>query len=434
VSRSFFASFKSVWLGRNLRPSGIFFANFVLLFAIYLLRWWRIDPYFNVYDSPSYFNFTLWENHRGILVTLPYLLIQDYKLIALFQNLVGALAWAFVGSVLSSRFKSATVGISFQLSILTLACTSPIYEHNNVLMAESLSISSAVVFFALFLHWEYRRTEKALIYAIIGLIWMALTKQSYALVAPVFFSLLFCTYARCYGLKNKRVLLLSPVGIIWPLLMAFSTHNVSNYNFIALIYYRFSKDKVWLDWWKELQFPSEVLTFPEFSNVLSDPRVVDWLRDNSNLELVKFYLEFPLILLVGVFFLPLFSSYFNWGDTGLGVIFGGTRLTEQLNLENQNYLFGFWPRDYFYTTQNLLFSAFVLSVTLALYFVMRVRGIRVGTYLSLTLAFMIYALMQVTFLLGPLDLPRIFIGIAAVLRILAIYYFWVAISKLLTSK
>ena len=434
MNRNFLASFKSIWLGRNLKPAEIFFVNFVVLFVIYLLRWWRIDPYFNIYDSPGYFNFTLWENNRGIFITLPYSLIQDYKLIALFQNLVGALAWAFVGSILSSRFKSAAVGISLQLSILSLACTSPIYEHNNVMMAESLSISSAVVFFALFLHWEYRRTEKALIYAIMALLWMALTKQSYALVAPAFFLLLFCTYVRCYGFKNKRVLSLSAIVVFWQLLMVFSTHNVSDYNFIALIYYRFSKEKFWFDWWKEEQFPVEVLAFPEFSNVLSDPRVVDWLRDNSNLELVRFYFDFPLILLVGVFFIPLFSSYFNWGDTGLGAVFGGTRLTEQFNLENQTYLFGFWPRDYSYSTQNLRFSAFVLSLILALYFVMRVRGIRVGTYLSLTLLFMIYALMQVNFLLGPNDFFRIFIGIAAVLRMLAIYYLWVTISKLFTSK
>jgi hypothetical protein len=434
MKRNFLASFNSVWPGRNRKPSEIFFVNFVVLLAIYLLRWWQIDPYFNIYDSPSYFNFTLWENHRGIFITLPYSLIQDYKLIALFQNLVGALAWAFVASVLSSRFKSAAIGISLQLSILSLACSSPIYEHNNVMMAESLSISSAVVFFALFLHWEHRRTEKALVYAIMALIWMALTKQSYALVAPAFFFLLSCTYVKCYGFKNKRVLLLSPIGIVWPLLMAFSTHNVSDYNFIALIYYRFSKDKVWLDWWKVEQFPVEVLTFPEFSRVLSDQRVVDWLHDNSNLELVRFYIDFPLILLLGVFFLPFFSSYFNWGDTGLGAVFGGTRLTEQLALENQNYLFGFWPSDYFYSTQNLRFSMFVLFVILAVYFVLRVRRIRLGTYLSLSLAFMIYALMQVTFLLGPLDFPRIFVGIAAVLRMLAIYYFWVAISKLFTSR
>lgn len=434
MHRNLLASSNHSWLGINLKPSKVFFMSFALLFSIYLLRWWKIDPYFNIYDSPSYFNFSLWENHRGVLITLPYSLIQNYKLVALFQNFVSALAWTLVASVLSSRFKSATLGISFQLCILYLACTSPVYEHNNVMMAESLSISSAIVFFALFMNWEYRRSEKALIFSIIALIWMALTKQSYALVAPFFFLLLISTYIRCYGFKNKKVLLLSPLGIIWPLLMAFSTHNVSDYNFIALIYYRFSKSTVWLDWWKQKEFPVEVLNFPEFSNVLSDKRVVDWLSDHSNFELIKFYLDFPLVLIVSVFLLPVFSSSFNWGDTGLGAVFGGTRLTEQLSLEPNSYLFGFWPRDYFYSTSNLRFSAFVLLVILTLYFIMRFQGIRIGTYRSLTLAFMIYTLMQVTFLLGPFDFPRIFIGVAVVLRVIIVYYFWVAVSKLFASK
>lgn len=432
--RNLLDSSKHSWLGEYFKPSRIFFVNFALLFSIYLIRWWEIDPYFNIYDSPSYFNFSLWENHRGIFITLPYSLIQDYKLVALFQNLVAAIAWALVASVLGSRFKSATIGISYQLSILYLACTSPVYEHNNVMMAESLSISSAIVFFALFLYWENRRTEKALIFSIMALIWMALTKQSYALVAPVFFLLLLTTYLRHYGFKNKRFLLLSPLGIIWPLLMAFSTHNVSDYNFIALIYYRFSKDRAWLDWWKDKEFPSEVLNFNEFSNVLSDERVIDWLSNHSNFELVKFYLDFPLILMVSVFLLPLFSSNFNWGDTGLGAVFGGTRLTDQLNLEANTYLFGFWPRDYFYSTSNLRFSAFVLFVILILYFILRVKGLKIGTYLSLTLVFMVYTLMQVTFLLGPFDFPRIFIGVAAVLRMFVVYYFWVAISKIFIFK
>lgn len=434
MSRDLLVSSKHSCLGEYLKPSRIFFVNFALLFSIYLTRWWDIDPYFNIYDSPSYFNFSLWENHRGILITLPYSLIQDYKLVALFQNFVAALAWALVASVLGSRFKSADIGISYQLSILYLACTSPVYEHNNVMMSESLSISSAIVFFALFLYWENRRTEKALIFSIMALVWMALTKQSYALVAPVFFLLLLATYIRHYGFKSKRFLLLSPLGIIWPLLMAFSTHNVSDYNFIALIYYRFSKDNAWLDWWKEKEFPSEVLNFQEFSNVLSDKRVIDWLSDHSNFELVKFYLDFPLILMVSVFLLPLFSSNFNWGDTGLGAVFGGTRLTDQLNLEANTYLFGFWPRDYFYSTSNLRFSAFVLFVILILYFTLRVKGLKIGTYLSLTLVFMVYTLMQVTFLLGPFDFPRIFIGVAAVLRVFVVYYFWVAISKIFTFK
>ncbi len=434
MHRNWLGSSKHSWLREYRKPPKVFFVSFGLLFSIHLLRWWNIDPYFNIYDSPSYFNFSLWENHRGILITLPYSLIQDYKLVALFQNLVSALAWALVASVLGSRFQSTTLGISFQLSILYLACTSPVYEHNNVMMAESLSISSAVVFFALFINWEYRRTEKALIFSILALIWMALTKQSYALVAPFFFFLLISTYVRYYGFKNKRVLLLSPIGIIWPLLMAFSTHNVSDYNFVALIYYRFSKNGVWLDWWKAKEFPVEVLSFQEFSNVLSDKRVVEWLSGHSNFELIKYYLDFPAILIVSVFLLPVFSSNFNWGDTGLGAVFGGTRLTEQLNLEPHNFLFGFWPREYFYSTSNLRFSAFVLFVVLTLYFLMRVQRIRIGVYLSLTLVFMIYILMQVTFLLGPFDFPRIFIGVAAVLRVIIVYYFWVAISKLLASK
>ena len=75
--------------------------------------------------------------------------------------------------------------------------------------------------------------------------------------------------------------------------MIFSTHAVSDYNLVALIYYRFVHVPSWLEWWKNAGFPVELLATKDFGALLDSPAVKSWLATISNLELIKFYLQFP---------------------------------------------------------------------------------------------------------------------------------------------
>ena len=406
-----------------------FLPNLLLLISYYLYHWTHITPFFNIYDSPSYFHFSLWNNFRGVFITLPYSLIGDYHSIALFQNLVGAFSWALAATVLGSRFNSLATRVFFQFSISVVAMSTPIYEHNNVMMSESLGISALVVFFTFYIRFIKSKQASDLKLVFLALIWLSGTKQSYSLISPVIYVITLFFYKRSSIKLSRPFLLCSGLVIIWAFLMNFSTHTVSDYNLVALIYYRFSYVSDWQSWWANTGFPSKLLMEKDFQVVLQSSLTKNWLNNTSNVELINFYGNFPLLAIFGVFLLPLFSNSFDWGNTGLGAMFGGTRLTFQNKLDAHQNLFGIWPKDYFYSTSNLKTLLAIFFLGFALVFILYLRNIKFTFWKYAPIVMIFIGLLEVNFLLAPFDFSRIFIAQGAVIRIFIIYFFFIAIEK-----
>jgi hypothetical protein len=315
-----------------------------------------------------------------------------------------------------------------------LAISTPIYENNNVMMSESLSISSLVLFIAIYLQLIRRRMAFDLKLLLLSLIWISGTKQSYSMLAPIILLFIFIQFKDLVWRVNKYFLAFIVAFVCWNFFMIFSTHGVSDYNLVALVYYRFSYVPAWLEWWKSGGFPVEILGIKDFGSALGNPLTKSWLASTSNFELIKFYMSFPALAVFGVFILPAFSSAFNWENTGSGAIFAGTRLTDQLKLDDHELLNGFWPTDYFYSVSNLWLSFAFCALLIFPIFTLALRGINFRFSPYIPLGLLLYCLLEINFLLGPFDFPRIFVALSAISRVLFIYIFCMAVSKHLKHK
>jgi hypothetical protein len=219
---------------------------------------------------------------------MPYALINDYHLIALFQNLIGAISWAIAITILSSHFTSKKFRIIFSILVTSLATTTPIYEHNNVMMSESLSISSLVLFVAFYIQLIHDHRNLDFKRVLISLIWIAGTKQSYALLAPIILIFIVIQFKDLARKTNKYFLFLVAACVCWSFFMTFSTHTVSNFNLVALIYYRFSYVPAWLEWWRTAGFPVDLLAMKDFGLLLDNSSIKNWLPEKNLLTATSF--------------------------------------------------------------------------------------------------------------------------------------------------
>jgi len=411
-----------------------------LLFAN-LLRWSNVTPYFNVYDSPGYFKFSLWKSYRGAFVSIPYSVIQDWKLVTLFQNLVSAVVWSVSIFRLSRCIRNWTLAITFGLFLIVLAQSSPVYEHNNVLMSESLAISSLVFLVTSLIIFEIKQSKNSFYVLVFAMIWFANTKQSYALLAPIlalYFTIKLVRSNEEIDKRRKLALIACWVSVAYAFFLAFSTKNVSDYNFVALIYYRFSVNSDWLDWWVQNNFPIDFLQEKDFGKAYSTGILNGWLSATSNFKLILFYLSHPLLTLFGAFLLPLFSANFTWGETASGAIGIGTRYSRDLFLEPTPHLYFFWWDNF-----NLAFRGFVISIVIIWLFSIahslhfrkiffRFNKDTQSNFPKFLLKIILFhlILIQVIFLLGPADLLRLFIAPAISLRVILIFVLFLLIDEM----
>jgi hypothetical protein len=287
-----------------------------------------LDPGFNPYDSPSYFNFTLNNPVRLPIVTAIYSNLKFFDFIIIFQILVSICAWIYCAKVLRSFFNDDKLKLSLSILLFSLALSSPILEQQTILMSESLSVSLIILFVAALAN--YLKNKKYINVAILYLflILFAGIKISNSYLAFII-TILFLLFSIIIDSKanwlSSALCSLVPLIFISFFIYIGSQANVTlklvNTTNIIERSYDDLDLKRWYLWndFPAISYTQYVLPQdePPIEKVMNSPQVKKWLQIQGSDLVIKYLIEHPLFTI----FAPVKPSLFIDGYTDFESIF-----------------------------------------------------------------------------------------------------------------
>ena len=287
-----------------------------------------LDPGFNPYDSPTYFNFILINPVRLPIVTAIYSSIKIFDFIIIFQCLVSIFAWVYCAKVLRSFLTNNKLKLSLSILLFSLALSSPILEQHTILMSESLSVSLLVLIVASLANYLRNRKQMNVAFLYLFLILFAGVKISNSylvfitIILFIFFSIL---------MENKTKWLSIILGSFIPLIFTTLFIYLGSQANITLklvnttnIIERSYDDLDLKSWYLQNDFPGISYTQyvlpqdePPIEKVINSPQVKKWLQIQESDLVIKYLIEHPLFTI----FAPLKPSLFIDGYTDFESIF-----------------------------------------------------------------------------------------------------------------
>ena len=287
-----------------------------------------LDPGFDPYDSPTYFNFTLNNPVRLPIITAIYSTLKFYDFIIIFQCLLSICSWVYCAKVMGSFLTSNKLKLSLSLLLFSLALSSPILEQHTILMSESISVSLLVFIATSLANYLKNRNQINLAILYFFLILFAGVKISNSdLVFIIIILFIFLNIL----IENKSRWLTIILGSIVPLIFTaffiylgsqakITLNLVSTTNIIERSY----NDLDLKDWYLQNDFPGISYTQyvlpqdePPIKKVINSPQVKKWLQIKESDLVIKYLFNHPLFTI----FAPLKPSLFIEGYTDFESIF-----------------------------------------------------------------------------------------------------------------
>ena len=287
-----------------------------------------LDPGFDPYDSPTYFNFTLNNPVRLPIVTAIYSSIKFFDLIIIFQCLVSIFAWVYCAKVMESFLTNNKLKLSLSILLFSLALSSPILEQHTILMSESLSVSFLVLIVASLAN--FLRNRKLINVAILYLFLILFAGVKISNSYLVFITIILFIFFN-FLVENKTKWLSIALGSLVPLIFTTFFIYLGSQANITLklvnttnIIERSYDDLDLRRWYLQNDFPGISYTQyvlpqdePPIEKVINSPQVKKWLQTQESDLVIKYLIDHPLFTI----FAPLKPSIFIDGYTDFESIF-----------------------------------------------------------------------------------------------------------------
>ena len=287
-----------------------------------------LDPGFNPYDSPTYFNFTLINPVRLPIVTAIYSSIKIFDFIIIFQCLVSIFAWVYCAKVMESFLTNNKLKLSLSILLFSLALSSPILEQHTILMSESLSVSFLVLIVASLAN--FLRNRKLINVAILYLFLILFAGVKISNSYLVFITIILFIFFN-FLVENKTKWLSIALGSLVPLFFTTLFIYLGSQANITLklvnttnIIERSYDDLDLRRWYLQNDFPGISYTQyvlpqdePPIEKVINSPQVKKWLQTQESDLVIKYLIDHPLFTI----FAPLKPSIFIDGYTDFESIF-----------------------------------------------------------------------------------------------------------------
>ncbi len=287
-----------------------------------------LDPGFNPYDSPTYFNFTLINPVRLPIVTAIYSSIKIFDFIIIFQCLVSIFAWVYCAKVMESFLTNNKLKLSLSILLFSLALSSPILEQHTILMSESLSVSFLVLIVASLAN--FLRNRKLINVAILYLFLILFAGVKISNSYLVFITIILFIFFN-FLVENKTKWLSIALGSLVPLIFTTFFIYLGSQANITLklvnttnIIERSYDDLDLRRWYLQNDFPGISYTQyvlpqdePPIEKVINSPQVKKWLQTQESDLVIKYLIDHPLFTI----FAPLKPSIFIDGYTDFESIF-----------------------------------------------------------------------------------------------------------------
>lgn len=279
--------------------------NFILpilisFVIIRLLTVYTSSVGFDPYDSPSYFQPT-WSNPMRMPI-ISYLLswISYYGGIVLTQSLVAILSWCYLAWAISKLGKSIFAKNLSVLLVSSLGLTSPVVEHDLLILSESLTISIFNFVIGSLIIFKINNKTSILITTCFFLIFYSGLKQSnsyFSLIVVIF--LIIIILKSTIGNQKKKlisllILILTTIANIFLLNVGRQNNIISNQVLITNVIERTYDSYPSQKWWLDLGFPAiayqnytSPYTLPPVNMTRNTPQVKAWEDGENNLLLEK---------------------------------------------------------------------------------------------------------------------------------------------------
>jgi hypothetical protein len=147
------------------------------------------QPVVDEYDTPSYFEFSLYPSFRMQIVTGIYTILKNYYLIIGFQVLISVLSYVYLAKKLLDLFDNKIISKIAVVLIYVLANSSVIIEQNFILRSESLNNSALVFLFGTIFGYVRNSSFNSFTKVCMAVIFLAGTRAVSSISVFVFFIL-----------------------------------------------------------------------------------------------------------------------------------------------------------------------------------------------------------------------------------------------------
>jgi hypothetical protein len=409
-----------------------------------------VEPFFDDFDSPAYFDFQLYPSFRTHGITAIYATIQNEFLIALFQAVIGSMVWIYLWIVIVEKLNSNFLRALFTILYFIFASSSIIVEHDSVMLSESLSISSTILLFATtikIIDLSQKVSSRTFYPWGLALVWFFSTKSPNAIIMPIIIIPVIYTFIKNYRLINTKILFYLILGLSFFSFASALSSDVSQ----TLTTSGTIHNRIWLenDWRRELllsgypqsahetwqQYGKSNLGTPPDQAVVNLLEFKNWWESEGNNFLINFTITNPDYAIVGPVALPLLNSAFSNKQTLLSGWSQGTDMTFEIpgfkNSVLQRTIF--WPDEpeKAYLTLSLCFIVIGLSL-LAL---VKYKNKSFFYFIVLTLFYIfLWSYFNWWFGSKPVDMARHNLAAAIMFRLLAIFSIFYIIDLVIRQK
>lgn len=425
---------------------------FIILSTVYILLNFRNIfygyPIFDTYDSPAYFDFTLYPSLRMQLVTIIYSTLVDETLIVIFQVLISVFSFIYLAHKLFNIFANKINGIFAVIMTYFLGFSSVVTEQNYKLLSESLNNSALTLLFGALVGYIKNVTFKNYVKVILAILFLAGTKAVSSISILVFF-VLFLLLINLPKNNQRKFWVVTYIALsinIFFVLTATSTDFSKVYTTSSIINERIWKNSEWKNDAINNGFPLESrqiwLNFkesnkglpPDMAVISSAEFKIWWVKEGEN-YLYDFMSRNLDYTFVGPICLPCLEDKYTFRETILSGWSQGTddfRNVPQLKKLQTSRTF-FWPERPEYAYIVILIFLFTLVIYNFL-LLSRPTGIDMSHSKVITL-FLFYILIYsyISWWLGSKenDMARHQLNSALGIRILSIYLIFLIIDTII---
>lgn len=359
--------------------------NFLTLTSLIflVLNIWNFlqsQPVVDEYDTPSYFEFSLYPSFRMQIVTGIYTILKNYYLIIGFQVLISVLSYVYLAKKLLDLFDNKVVSKIAVALIYVLANSSVIVEQNFILRSESLNNSALVFLLGTVFGFVKNASFSSFTKVCMAVIFLAGTRAVSSLSVFIFFIFFLIIYNRKTLLQRKYfITIIITVGFnLFFVLTALSSNISKVYTTSSIINERLWINPDWRDQIVEDGFPLQSREIwidyrdsdkglPPDQAVINSLEFRNWSNQGNENYLYNFMVKNLDYTFIGPVCLSCLNSDFTFRQT---ILSGWSQGTDEIrNNYSLQELFTtrtlFWPDkpEYAYIVV-LLFFVFLVVISL----------------------------------------------------------------------
>jgi hypothetical protein len=330
----------------------------LIFLALNIWNFFQGQPVVDEYDTPSYFEFSLYPSFRMQIVTGIYTILKNYYLIIGFQVLISVLSYVYLAKKLLDLFDNEIISKIAVVLIYVLANSSVIIEQNFILRSESLNNSALVILFGTMFGYVKDAGFSSFTKVCLAVIFLAGTRAVSSFSVFVFFIFFLIIFNGRTFLKRKYLIIgMITVGFnLFFVLTASSTNTSKVYTTSSIINERLWINPDWKDQIVEDGFPLQSRNIwidyrasnkglPPDQAVINSVEFKNWSNQGNENYLYRFMVKNLDYTFLGPVCLPCLNSDFTFRQT---ILSGWSQGTDEIrNNYSLQELFTtrtlFWP-------------------------------------------------------------------------------------------